>query len=272
MADSSDNLFKLAEKAAPREDRLMPAERTYLKSSKTVDVMEALSLMKKRKKNKSLIIEGGLDDESSRVRLRRTENDVSSVNEDTPTGEVIVNPTSALSDLAAGADSYEAPLAHNETSPDKKTVKKPRYRKATPDIIEAISSVKHDISVLAKGLFDMQSSLPKKEANDVDSEDVLSMFKMGSHKVTFLFNGMEITVKCLNMTLDERSHCLVLAFDAECESFFVPPLRSELSIRYDDVARSGKLYYFGMDFTIKPLGVRFLGFLYDESSQDTSQS
>ena len=42
MSDGgNDGLFELAEKAAPDENRLMPAERTYLKSSKTVSVEEA---------------------------------------------------------------------------------------------------------------------------------------------------------------------------------------------------------------------------------------
>ena len=69
----NEGLFKLAENAAPDENRLMPAERSYIKSSKTVSVEEAVSLMKQRKKDPTLRIKGGLDDETASIKSHKNE-------------------------------------------------------------------------------------------------------------------------------------------------------------------------------------------------------
>ena len=56
-AGGNDGLFKLAENAAPDENRLMPAERTYPKGVGAVSLEEAVALMKQRKMLLVLLLE-----------------------------------------------------------------------------------------------------------------------------------------------------------------------------------------------------------------------
>lgn len=122
-------------------------------------------------------------------------------------------------------------------------------------VASAVNKLQNDIS-----------SVGSSRSNSDNNESTLSDFKSSSHKVTFILNGMEFTVKCLNQVKDTEAHTIVFVFSDDNDSFFTPPMQSELEIKYDGVPEPGKVYYFGMCFSLKALGLKFLGFLYDENS------
>lgn len=244
----NEGLFKLAEAAAPAEDRLMPTERTYLKSDKMVSVEEAVALMKKRKKDPSLRIAGGLDDTSDAVRRHH--------------GASVDTGDSGEDDLPGMAEMLgEAPHTAR---------KEPRRRQpgkaSMSDIQSAVSLLDARLSGLVKVMTKAVSARaePPAQAKPEPAKDVLQEFKSGSHRVTFLLNGMEFSVKCLQMVKDTAAHTVVFVFPDDGESFFTPPMQSELEAKYDGGPVEGKMYYFGMCFSIKALGLKFLGFLYDD--------
>lgn len=266
-AGGSEGLFKLAESAAPDEHRIMPSERRYLPSSTTVSVEEAVALMKKRKMDPSARIKGGLDDESDYARIKRQS-----------------IPTAVLSLKKAESDGLselvKKVLEHGQQKQkaDPKQEEKPAKRRAArdrsvdSDILKAIC----ELALRVPTVQDVVDGVLKGQAANAQSDpaeepvDKLKVFKTGSHSVTFMLGGMEFTVKCLNMVLDHESHTLVFVFDADGDSFFTPPMRSELTVKFDGRQHPGKLYYFGMNFSVKDLGLKFLGFLYDDQ-EDAGQ-
>ena len=266
-AGGSEGLFKLAESAAPDEHRIMPSERRYLPSSTTVSVEEAVALMKKRKMDPSARIKGGLDDESDYVRIRKQSSPkaVQSL-KNAESGEI--------SELVKKVLEY----GQQKPEADQKQEEKPAKRRAArdrsvdSDILKAIC----ELALRVPTVQDVVDGVLKGQAARLQSDpveepvDALKVFKAGSHSVTFMLGGMEFTVKCLNMVLDKESHTLVFVFDADGDSFFTPPMRSELMVKFDGRQHPGKLYYFGMNFSVKDLGLKFLGFLYDDQ-EDAGQ-
>ena len=247
MAMSSDkvsDLFKLAENAAPDENRLMPAERTYKRTSETVSVEEAVALLQKRKKNPDLRIKGGLDDNSDAVRKNTRKKDVKAPIADEAKVE--------QGDLFKPVEQKQAQASSH------------KGRVTTSEIMGALSAV-------SAGLADLKKKVgavpPPAKAEPVKERmDPLSEFKSSEHSVTFMINGMEFTVKCLNRIKDTELHTVVFVFPDKGDSFFTPPLQSELKVKYDGVEDSGTLYYFGMCFTVEKLGLKFLGFIYYDGS------
>lgn len=243
----TSNLFSLAENAAPAEDRLMPAERTYPKSSATVSVVEAIALLKKRKANPELRIKGGLDDTSEAVRKTHKKQ-----------AEQNTLPADASSDPEYGQ--HELAVV-DEKKPPRRT-----KNKALEEATDALLHMKHQIDSIHKTVDRIEGATSKAGKKDAVKTDVLQEFKSNSHSVTFMLNGMEFTVKCLNMVKDASSHTLVFVFSDANDSFFTPPMQSELQVKYDGLEEPGKLYYFGMCFSLKQLGLKFLGFIYDDST------
>lgn len=248
----NEGLFKLAESAAPDENRLMPSERTYLKSSSTVSVEEAVALMKQRKRNPEMRIKGGLDDESDAVKkskptgVNRLVDDVGENKEEPKPIEPVGIADGGLEDLG----------------------QRRRRRRGSDDVLaKVVASLDSRMAVLQKSL-SAASSAEKNAAK----EDRLSTFKSGAHRVVFKLNGMEMAVKCLHMIKDAEAHTLVFVFDDSGDSFFTPPKNSELQVKYDGVDEPGVLFYFGMVFTVKALGLKFLGFLYDDGPRGQADS
>lgn len=248
----NEGLFKLAESAAPDENRLMPSERTYLKSSSTVSVEEAVALMKQRKKNPDLRIKGGLDDTSDSVKRSKLGKDARKLVKDEVVDAAEAASVEPLGITDGGLVSLEA---------------KPRRRRRSDD---ALAKVMADIDARMATL--QKSLAARTSQKEAVPEDKLTTFKSGSHKVVFKLNGMEMTVKCLHMIKDADAHTVVFVFDDSGDSFFTPPKESELRVKYDGVDEPGVLFYFGMLFTVKALGLKFLGFLYDDEPRGQSDS
>lgn len=243
----NEGLFKLAESAAPDENRLMPSERVYRQSTSTVSVEEAVALMKQRKKNPEMRIKGGLDDESDAVKKNK------------PKLSPKVN--ELVGTVFDAADEMAKPIEPVGIADDGFVDlggKRRRRRKSDDAIAKVVADIDARMVMLQKSL----SSKPSQK--DAAAEDKLATFKSGSHKVTFVWNGMEMAVKCLHMIKDTDAHTLVFVFDDSGESFFTPPKGAELQAKYDGVVEPGVLFYFGMVFTVKALGLKFLGFLYDD--------
>lgn len=259
----NEGLFKLAENAAPDENRLMPSERKYLRSSKTVSVDEAVALMKQRRKDPSLRIKGGLDDETASLKNAKKEE----VKKEEPV-EQMLPLVEVAEDLIPTAKKSNADLVNQIEG--KSTGKTPKLKKVTSsDILNAISFVSAKVCSVVSVVNKLQndiSSVGSSRSNSDNNESTLRDFKSSSHKVTFILNGMEFTVKCLNQVKDTEAHTIVFVFSDDSDSFFTPPMQSELEIKYDGVQEPGKIYYFGMCFSLKALGLKFLGFLYDENS------
>ena len=259
----NEGLFKLAENAAPDENRLMPSERSYVKSSKTISVEEAVALMKKRKKDPSLRIKGGLDDETASLKNAKKEEpkQEESVEQMLPLAEVV-------EDLISSAKKSNTDLVNPIEG--KSLGKTPKLKKVTSlDIFNAISFVSAKVCSVVSVVNKLQNDISSEGSsrrNSDNTESTLTKFKSSSHKVTFILNGMEFTVKCLNQVKDTEAHTVVFVFSDDGDSFFTPPMQSELEVKYDGVPEQGKLYYFGMCFSLKALGLKFLGFLYDENS------
>lgn len=253
-AGGNAGLFDLAENAALDDNRVMPSERTYPKSGSTVSINEAIALMKKRKTDPSLRIKGGLDDTTDAVRKGAKKTNV----------KPAAQPTKVE---AAENASPEPPRAQEDT--DAKHAKPHKGRMSNSELVAAMEGINNRITGLHKTIDSIyvdykNSKAPSKE---VASVDILREFKSSSHSVTFMLNGMEFTVKCLNMVKDTSLHTLVFVFPDDGDSFFTPPMQSELKVKYDGVEEEGQLYYFGMCFSIKKLGLKFLGFIYDNNSK-----
>lgn len=248
----NEGLFKLAENAAPDENRLMPSERKYPQSTSMVSVEEAVALMKQRKKNPELRIKGGLDDTSDAVKKSRPRGANKLV------GEIVEN-----NDAAKPIE----PVGITDDGMEDLGAKRRRHRGSDDRLAKVMSSLDLRVAALQKSL--SAASAPEK---NVAREDKLATFKSGSHKVVFKLNGMELTVKCLHMVKDTEAHTLVFVFDDSGDSFFTPPKNSELQVKYDGVDEPGVLFYFGMVFTVKALGLKFLGFLYDDGPRGQADS
>lgn len=246
----NEGLFKLAEAAAPAEDRLMPTERTYLKSDKMVSVEEAVALMKKRKKDPSLRIAGGLDDTSDAVRRHHG----ASVGPGDSGEDDLPGMAEMLAEAEAGAET-------KSTIKDAGAKASRRRVRISSDLEASVAALDARLSGLVKV---MTKAVARPEIKPEPVKDVLQEFKSGSHRVTFLLNGMEFSVKCLQMVKDTAAHTVVFVFPDDGESFFTPPMQSELEVKYDGGPVEGKMYYFGMCFSLKALGLKFLGFLYDD--------
>lgn len=234
MSDGgNEGLFKLAEQAAPDPNRLMPTERKYAKTTKTLQLSDALALMKERKAQKAPVIPGGLDDPTASLKapVQKEEKDPF---------EGFIGPTE------------ETPA---ETSTPKK------QKKISP---QSISTILSTLAFLVKEVKALKEKLTKPEKEE-ETIDILARFKKEKHRVTFRLNEMEFTVTCLGLIKDASTHTLVLPFSTETEAFFTPPMRSELKLSYDGKRIDGKLFYFGMSFAVPELGMRFLGFLYDDT-------
>ena len=232
----NEGLFKLAEQAAPDPNRLMPTERKYAKTTKTLQLSDALSLMKGRKSNKVPVIPGGLDDPAASLKA--------SVQKEEK------NPFAGFI-----GPSEELP---SETSTSK------RQKKLSP---QSISTVLSTLAFLVKEVKALKEKLTKPEKPEKEDfqQDILARFKQEKHRVTFKLNEMEFTVTSLGLIKDASTHTLVLPFSSETEAFFTPPMQSELKLSYDGKAIDGKIFYFGMCFTVPELGMKFLGFLYDDT-------
>lgn len=250
-AGGNDGLFKLAENAAPDENRLMPAERTYPKGVGAVSLEEAVALMKQRKKDPSLRIKGGIDDTSDAVRKNKPKL--------TPESMKLVDPVFDATDATAKpiapvgiTDEGMVGLGHPS--------RRRRKPKEFDDLVaKVLANIDTRMTVLQKSL--AATAAPGKTAA---KEDKLSTFKSGVHKVTFMLDGMEFSVKCLSMIKDTAAHTVVFVFDDSGETFFTPQMKSELKVKYDGVEDPGTLYYFGMSFSMDALGLRFLGFIYSD--------
>ena len=248
----NESLFRLAESAAPDENRLMPSERTYLKSSSTVSVEEAVALMKQRKKHPEMRIKGGLDDESDIVKKNNPRGANKLIDESAENNDA-AKPIEPVGITDGGVEDLGA---------------KRRRRRGSDDILtKVMASLDSRVAALQKSL-SATSSAEKNAAK----EDRLSAFKSGSHKVVFKLNGMEMSVKCLQMVKDTEAHTMVFVFDDSGDSFFTPPKNSELQVKYDGIDEPGALFYFGMVFTVKALGLKFLGFLYDDGPRGQADS
>lgn len=245
MSDGgNEGLFKLAEQAAPDPNRLMPTERKYAKTSKTLNLSDAMSLMKARKVRKSPPIPGGLDDPAASLKSENQETEMNPFEGFTGPAETV--------DLA---ELQKEILASGKSQ-----------RKISPKGISAILSA---LVFLVKEIKALKERLTKPDKPDKpdneEPKDILERFKKERHRVTFRLNEMEFTVTCLGMIKDASTHTLVLPFSSETEAFFTPPMQSELKLSYDGSPVEGKIFYFGMNFSVPELGVRFLGFLYDDT-------
>lgn len=242
MSDGgNEDLFKLAEQAAPDPNRLMPTERKYAKTSKTINLSDAMSLMKARKVKKSPPIPGGLDDPAASLKSEQPETEMNPFEGFTGPAETV--------DLA---ELQKEILASGKSQ-----------RKISPKGISAILSA---LVFLVKEIKALKERLTKPDKSDKEeAQDILERFKKEKHRVTFRLNEMEFTVTCLGMIKDASTHTLVLPFSSETEAFFTPPMQSELKLSYDGSPVEGKIFYFGMNFSVPELGVRFLGFLYDDT-------
>lgn len=248
-------LFDLAEKAVLDDNRLMPSDRTYPKSSNTISINEAIALMKKRKADPSLRIKGGLDDTSEAVRKDHKKH----TQPQQATGKIDTGDSSAP-DIGMEVQPKPAKAA---------AVKTHRGRTSNAELMGFVEALDNRLITLHKSVDLLQKSISSRNTSrndDVAPVDVLKEFKASSHAVTFMLNGMEFTVKCLSMEKDTSAHTVVFIFPDDSEAFFMPPVQSELEVKYDGVKEDGKLYYFGMCFSLKKLGLKFLGFIYDNNS------
>ena len=233
----NEGLFRLAENAAPDPDRLMPSERTYAKSGTTVSLQEALSKMKARKAKEIGQIPGGLSDPSVSTRQKEEK-----------------------------TDPFEGFVGPDEMAPETPAKSgKAKATKSTKVSAQGIASILSALALLGKEVKALKELLPHAHSEDEEKEDRLEYFRKQRHRVTFRLNGMEFTVSCLKMVRDANAHTIVIPFLADTEAFFTPPQQSELKMAYDGQEIDGKLFYFGMSFTLPELGLRFLGFLYDDT-------
>lgn len=254
---SPSELLKAAESAAPDPNRLMPSERTYPKTDKTVGVNQAIALLQQRRHQQAPVLEGGLDDTSAKVSLRKTKTPT------TPPKQTGTLEAPEFEGFASGAlpeDKISSQKDEDTSKTGKKGKKKPAL---VPDTW---------LSEVVTRLGNLEKLLAQTKKPDLDREDdPLTAFKAQSHRAKFLINGMTVAVKCLQMTRDPKAHSLVLAFPDNDETFFTPPLQSELSLEYDGERIGDKLFYFGMCFTLRDLGLKFLGFLYEEANAPTQE-
>jgi len=292
-AGGNDGLFRLAEQAAPDDHRIMPTERTYLKSAKTVSLNDAISLMKQRREHPEMKIAGGLDDTSSQVRKQtktpktsrsttphdpiKTKQAGSPDAHRTPSQDVQEDPVTGLLPTSADPHLPTSAEENNAAVPDVFALSTPaKGRITTASLMSGITVLQHQLDQVLRNTNHLQDTkIPSGQADTATTATIeepeeiqeLKRFKAGRHKVTFLINSMEFSVKCLNMVRDEQAHCLVLAFADDADSFFVPPMQSELKIKFDGLEEPGRLFYFGMCFRIKELGLKFLGFLLDTQNE-----
>lgn len=255
---SAAELFKLADNAAPKDDRLLPTERKYLKTSKTLSLSEALANLKERKKNPHKRIAGGLDDESAAVRLFTPEKALEKAPEKEPETAPETTPETSPQE-----EPLTSALQNLQTLQSSEDLKKGRARFP----VQTVTAIVSGLAVLIKEIIVLKDRIGKKkqETPEKEKENPLQAFRQEKHKVTFHLNGMAFTVTSLGLIRDEQAHTLVIPFEQNAEAFFTPPLQSELHLDYDGAPVDGKLFYFGMSFVLEALGLRFLGFLYDET-------
>ena len=222
-------------------------------------------------------IDGGIDDNSEAARS----DGIGSIKPLKVKEEVAEEPKKSLKEIVA-----ENLQTESETQipvpPTPQVVKAPRLNKETSAmLIGRMDALQNVIMATASAISGIEDSLDdvkeavadlKKEDEPKEVTNPLESFKSGEHRVTFVLNGMEFTVKCLNLSREEETHCIVLAFPTDGDSFFVPPMQSELRMKYDGISVGGRLFYFGMNFSLPELGLRFLGFLFDEREEVAESS
>lgn len=248
--------------------------------------------MKARETGKLPRIEGGLDDTSDAVRIGykapKAPKKTSAEKTRKSLKEVLAEPTEDLTatpetpEVTEVTETEEGVQQVQQVKQVKQVVKTPSKRlskdasaflvgrlDALQTVVLATASAVSDIEdTVAESAEELQGLKSMLEKAPEEPTDALAEFKKGDHRVTFVLNGMEFTVKCLNMTKDDETHSLVLAFPADGDSFFTPPMQSELRMKYDGEATGGKLFYFGMNFVLKTLGLRFLGFIFDDREEE----
>lgn len=242
VAVSADELSRMAENAAPDPNRLMPTEMAYKKTKKTVSYMSAVAMLSEHMKNPNHP-EKPVEDESA---------------------EGYFVPES------------KSPKAIAVQQPQQQAQKSKGRSVSKGLSIDALRlTVEGVVSDALKPLEQRLELIKRPEEPREDKavkKDILGTFKESSHTVTFKMNGMSFSVKCLNMSLDQETHCLVVCFDSSGESFFTPPVQSELELEYDGEAVPCRLFYFGMSFSLPELGLRFLGFLCDNGGNGQEKS
>ena len=231
-------------------------------------------------------IDGGIDDNSEAARSDGIGSIKPMLKPKEEVAEVAAEAKKSLKEIVAENLQTEndttAAQPTQPTQPTQPVVKTPRLNKETSAMLigrmDALQNVMlataGAISGLEDSLADVKGAVEglKKEDEPKEVTNPLELFKSGVHRVTFVLNGMEFTVKCLNLSREEETHCIVLAFPTDGDSFFVPPMQSELRMKYDGVSVGGRLFYFGMNFSLPELGLRFLGFLFDEREEVAESS
>lgn len=225
-------------------------------------------------------IDGGIDDNSEAARSDGIGSIKPMLKPKEEVAEVAAEAKKSLKEIVA--ENLQTENDTTATQPTQPVVKTPRLNKETSAMLigrmDALQNVMlataGAISGLEDSLADVKGAVEglKKEDEPKEVTNPLELFKSGVHRVTFVLNGMEFTVKCLNLSREEETHCIVLAFPTDGDSFFVPPMQSELRMKYDGVSVGGRLFYFGMNFSLPELGLRFLGFLFDEREEVAESS
>lgn len=283
MDESIDTLFKLADNAAPPEGRVMPPMRTYPKSGETVSVEEAVARMKSRRAGRLETIAGGLDDTSDAVRLDRKPGQTGQAGKGEQTGK------SGSKGAKGGRESkvltvedvvgHEVQMTmdigkvHNTKLSRGNSLLASPSRKVTKTAEELLvftrMGVKEDmqslLSEMVPGLVKEAMAESSPEKTEEEKPDLLGSFMQGSHRVTYLIQGMKFTAGCLHVSVDRKEHCVVVVSRMGEDSTFVPQMRAELEMEVDGEAIPGRMFYFGMRFDIAELGLSFVGFLYDET-------
>ena len=238
VAVSADELSRMAENAAPDPNRLMPTEMAYRKTKKTVSYMSAVAMLSEHMKNPN-----------------HAEKPVEDDSDDSTEGYFVPESKSQK------AVTVQQQVQQQVTQKGKgRAVAKGLSMDALRLTVEGVVS---DALKPLEQRLELIKRPEEPREEKTERKDILATFKESSHTVTFKMNGMSFSVKCLNMSLDRSTHCLVVCFDSSGESFFTPPVQSELEVEYDGEAVQCRLFYFGMSFSLPELGLRFLGFLCD---------
>lgn len=176
----------------------------------------------------------------------------------TPDGISMKEPDGPLAGFVGPTELIAEPNTDLNTASDTKAIK------ALKRSIDKQTEVLTKLAESCSEVIEQSSS----KADEPSSTAILDQFKSTVNKVTFLTKGLKFTIKCLSMIMDTSKHVLVLAFKDSEDTFFTPEMQSEVEIEFNDKKVPGKLYYFGMDFSLKMLDLRFLGFVYDDNATD----
>ena len=235
VAVSADELSRMAENAAPDPNRLMPTEMAYRKTKKTVSYMSAVAMLSEHMKNP---------------------NPAEKPVEDDSTEGYFVPESKSQKAVTVQQQATQQVQQKGKGRTVAKGLSMDALRLTVEGVVsDALKPLEQRLELIKR------PEEPREEK--AERKDILATFKESSHTVTFKMNGMSFSVKCLNMSLDRSTHCLVVCFDSSGESFFTPPVQSELEVEYDGEAVQCRLFYFGMSFSLPELGLRFLGFLCD---------